>query len=145
MEKNLSGLNNYKTLTQREKLIFLAGVFEGEGSFGYWGKESKSNRYFRIQIRMCDEDIVVRFIDYFKLGHITTNLPKNPKHSRSWKWTVSGDKAIAAMLQMVPFLGIRRQEKFKECCPSFKQLPHLQKSYSTPLIKPLQTKISQQS
>jgi hypothetical protein len=27
---------------------------------------------------MCDEDIVVRFIDYFKLGHITTNLPKNP-------------------------------------------------------------------
>jgi hypothetical protein len=45
---------------------------------------------------MCDEDIVVRFIDYFKLGSITTNLPKNTKHSRSWKWTVCGDKAIVA-------------------------------------------------
>ena len=54
MEKNLSGLNNYKTLTQREKLIFLAGVFEGEGSFGFWGKEDKANRYLRAQIRMCE-------------------------------------------------------------------------------------------
>jgi hypothetical protein len=145
VEKNLSGLNNYRTLTQREKLIFLAGVFEGEGSFGYWGKESKANRYFRIQIRMCDEDIVIRFIDYFKLGCITTHIPKKKNWSKSWKWTVSGDKAIAVMLQMVPYLGIRRKEKFKECCPSFKQLPHLQKSYSTPLIKPLQTKTLQQS
>jgi len=135
----------YNKLTKEQKLIFLAGVFEGEGSFGFWGKENKANRYLRVQIRMCDEDIVVRFIDYFKLGHITTNLPKNPKHSRSWKWLVSGDKAVEVMLQLVPYLGIRRQEKFKECCPYYKQLPHLQKSYSTPLIKPLQTKTLQQS
>jgi len=135
----------YDKLTKEQKLIFLAGVFEGEGSFGFWGKENKKNRYLRVQIRMCDEDIVVRFIDYFKLGHITTNLPKNTKHNRSWKWLVSGNKAIEVMLQLVPYLGIRRQEKFKECCPYYKQLPHLQKSYSTPLIKPLQTKTSQQS
>jgi hypothetical protein len=133
----------YDKLTKEQKLIFLAGVFEGEGSFGFWGKENKKNRYLRVQIRMCDEDIVVRFIDYFKLGHITTNLPKNTKHNRSWKWLVSGDKAIAVMLQMVPYLGIRRQEKFNQCCQSFKQLPHLRKSYLTQLTKQSQTKTSQ--
>ena len=138
MEKNLSGLNNYRTLTQREKLIFLAGVFEGEGSFGHWGKQGKKNRYFRVQLRMCDEDVVLRFIDYFKLGSITTHTPENKKHSKSWKWTVSGDKAIDVMLQLNPYLGIRRQEKFEECYQYYKQLPLLQKSYSTPLIKPLQ-------
>jgi hypothetical protein len=135
----------YSNLTKEQKLIFLAGVFEGEGSFGFWGKEDKANRYLRVQIRMCDEDIVTRFTDYFELGFITTHIPKNKKHSKSWKWTVAGEKAISVMLQMIPYLGIRRQEKFKECCPLFKQLPHLQKSYSTPLIKPLQTKILQQS
>jgi hypothetical protein len=135
----------YDKLTKEQKLIFLAGVFEGEGSFGFWGKENKANRYLRVQIRMCDEDIVVRFIDYFKLGSISTSLPKNNKHSRSWKWTVCGDKAVEVMLQLTPYLGIRRQEKFKECCPYYKQLPHLQKSYSTPLIKPLQTRTLQQS
>ena len=135
----------YSNLTKEQKLIFLAGVFEGEGSFGFWGKEDKANRYLRVQIRMCDEDIVTRFTDYFKLGFITTHVPKNKKHSKSWKWTVAGEKAISVILQMIPYLGIRRKEKFKECCPSFKQLPHLQKSYSTPLIKPLQTKTLQQS
>ena len=114
----------YNKLSKEQKLIFLAGVFEGEGSFGFWGKENKANRYLRAQIRMCDEDIVVRFIDYFKLGSISTSLPKNTKHSRSWKWTVAGDRAIDVMLQLTPYLGIRRQEKFKECCPSYKPLPH---------------------
>lgn len=133
----------YKSLSKEQKLIFLAGVFEGEGSFGFWGKINKSNRYLRVQIRMCDEDVVLRFIDFFKLGSISTHLPKNIKHSRSWKWTVSGDKAIDVMLQLVPYLGIRRQEKFKECCQSYKQSHLLQKSYSTPLIKQSQTKTSQ--
>ena len=114
----------YDKLTKEQKLIFLSGVFEGEGSFGFWGKVGKSNRYLRAQIRMCDEDIVVRFIDYFKLGSISTNLPKNNKHSRSFKWVVAGDRAVDVMLQLYPYLGIRRQEKFKECCPSYKQSPH---------------------
>ena len=112
----------YDKLTKEQKLIFLAGVFEGEGSFGFWGKESKTNRYLRAQIRMCDEDIVVRFVDYFKLGSISTSLPKNNKHRRSWRWTVCGNKAVDVMLQLNQFLGIRRQEKFKECYQFYKQL-----------------------
>ena len=135
----------YSNLTKEQKLIFLAGVFEGEGSFGFWGKEDKANRYLRVQIRMCDEDIVTRFTDYFELGFITTHIPKNKKHSKSWKWTVAGEKAISVMLQMIPYLGIRRKEKFKECCPSFKQLPHLQKFYLTQLIKQFPTKTLQQN
>ena len=70
----------YDKLSKEQKLIFLAGVFEGEGSFGFWGKVGKSNRYLRAQIRMCDEDVVLRFINYFKLGSISTYLPKNNKH-----------------------------------------------------------------
>jgi hypothetical protein len=132
--------NNYNFLNREQKLIFLAGVFEGEGSFGFWGKVGKSNRYLRAQIRMCDEDIVLRFIDYFKLGSISTNLPKNNKHSRSFKWVVAGDKAVDVMLQLYPYLGIRRQEKFIECCQCYKQSPLLQKFYSTLSIKQLPTK-----
>jgi hypothetical protein len=145
MEQNLSGLNNYRTLTKREKLIFLAGVFEGEGSFGFWGKEHKNNRYFRIQVRMTDEDIVVRFVDFFKLGHVNSHTPKKDNLKKSWKWTIAGDKAMEVMLQMVPYLGIRRKEKFEQCYQSFKQLPHLRKSYLTQLIKQLPTKTLQQN
>jgi hypothetical protein len=126
---------DYKTLKPEQKLIFLAGVFEGEGSFGFWGKENKNNRYFRIQVRMTDEDIVVRFVDFFKLGYVNSHIPKKDHLKKSWKWTVAGDKAMGVMLQMAPYLGIRRKEKFEQCCQSFKQLPHLRKSYLTQLIK----------
>jgi hypothetical protein len=131
---------DYKTLKPEQKLIFLAGVFEGEGSFGFWGKENKNNRYFRIQVRMTDEDIVVRFVDFFKLGYVNLHIPKKDHLKKSWKWTVAGDKAMDVMLQMAPFLGIRRQEKFNQCYQSFKQLPHLRKSYLTQLTKLSQTK-----
>jgi hypothetical protein len=130
----------YGKLTKEQKLIFLAGVFEGEGSFGFWGKDNKNNRYFRIQVRMTDEDIVVRFVDFFKLGYVNSHIPKKNHLKKSWKWTVAGDRAMDVMLQMAPFLGIRRQEKFNQCYQSFKQLPHLRKSYLTQLTKQSQTK-----
>jgi hypothetical protein len=131
---------DYKTLKPEQKLIFLAGVFEGEGSFGFWGKEEKDNRYFRTQVRMTDEDIIVRFIDYFKLGSVSTHTPSKEHYKKSWKWTVAGDKAMVVMLQIAPYLGIRRKEKFEQCCQSYKQLPHLRKSYLTQLIKQLPIK-----
>ena len=125
----------YDKLSKEQKLIFLAGVFEGEGSFGFWGKDNKNNRYFRIQVRMTDEDIVVRFVDFFRLGYVNLHIPKKDHLKKSWKWTVAGDKAMEVMLQMAPYLGIRRKEKFEQCCQSYKQLPHLRKSYLTQLIK----------
>ena len=33
--------NSYDSLSKEQKLIYLAGVFEGEGSFGFWGKNIK--------------------------------------------------------------------------------------------------------
>ena len=131
---------SYNYLSKEQKLIFLSGVFEGEGSFGFWGKEQKNNRYLRAQVRMTDEDIVVRFIDYFKLGSVSAHTPKKNHLKKSWKWTVAGDKAMVVMLQMAPYLGIRRKEKFEQCCQSYKQLPHLRKSYLTQLTKQSQTK-----
>lgn len=131
---------SYEKLTREQKLIFLAGVFEGEGSFGFWGKLLKNNRFFKIQVRMTDEDIVLRFVDFFRLGSINVYTPKTLHHKKTFKWQVSGDKAMEVMLQMAPYLGIRRKEKFELCCQSFKQLPHLRKSYLTQLTKQSQTK-----
>ena len=35
----------YDNLSDNEKLIFLSGVFDGEGSFGIWSK-LKTKKYF---------------------------------------------------------------------------------------------------
>lgn len=124
---------NYNSLSKKEKLIFLAGLFEGEGSFGLWGKQTKNNRYLTINVNMIDKDIIERFVDFFKAGAIyLVKLEVNRKQQYAWR--VTGKKAMEIMLQMAPYFGKRRKEKFKQCCQSYKQLPHLRKFYLTRLI-----------
>jgi len=131
--------NNFDNLTKKEKLIFLAGVFEGEGSFGLWGKQTKNNMYLTINVNMIDRDIIERFLNFFKTGSIyTPKLVVNRKQQYAWK--VTGKKAMEIMLQMAPYFGIRRKEKFEQCCQSYKQLPHLRKSYLIQLTKQSLTK-----
>ena len=55
----------FDTLSEKEKIIFLAGVFDGEGSFGSWstGKGRKSMIAFGVET--TDEDMVKRLHDVF--------------------------------------------------------------------------------
>ena len=56
--------NSYESLPEKHKIIFLAGLFDGEGSFGYWGKGG-GRKSFQCSVEMCDRDIVQRFVDLF--------------------------------------------------------------------------------
>ena len=47
--------NSYEKLSEKNKLIFLAGLFDGEGSFGIWGK-GQGRKTFQCGIEMCDID-----------------------------------------------------------------------------------------
>ena len=42
----------------------MAGVFDGEGSFGVWSK-IKTKKYFACSVEMTDKDMVKRFHDFF--------------------------------------------------------------------------------
>lgn len=134
--------SSYNKLSRKEKIIFLAGVFEGEGSFGLWGKLLKNNQYLSIQVKMTDKDIIKRFFDFFKVGNIYTDKARINR-KEIYRWQLSGKNAMKIMLQLYPYLGIRRQEKLNQCYQSYKQLPHLRKFYLTQLIKQSQTKTLQ--
>jgi hypothetical protein len=116
--------DNYNLLTEREKLLFLAGVFEGEGSFGFWSSGYKGKRYFGFTIKMTDKDIIERFIEFFKLGRIEKAKIYKDHHKQAYVWRLTGKKAINVVLPLVPYLGIRRKEKFKECSQHYKLLHH---------------------
>jgi hypothetical protein len=114
--------DNYESLSYREKIIFLAGVFEGEGSMGNWSGGGYKDRYFRIVIKMTDLDIVERFKNFFKIGNIGFVKKYKGHHKQAFEWKVNGKQAIDVMLQLSPYLGIRRQEKFKICFQHYKLL-----------------------
>ena len=55
--------NDYESLPEKNKLIFLAGVFDGEGSFGIWSKWKKQ-KYLACSVETTDKDMVTRFYEF---------------------------------------------------------------------------------
>jgi len=97
------------------ELAYLAGVFDGEGSFGIWSKGEGKNKRLRVCVEMSDGDIVLRFLTFFKTGAIYSREPKDAKHKLMYSWRVDKKEiALDILRRMLPYLSKRRQHKFHE-------------------------------
>ncbi len=105
--KNLSA---YDSLDVRGKIIFLAGIFDGEGSFGVWGK-GKNRKSFQCSVEMCDKEIIQRFLDLFG-GSMSAVKIRRPHWKQTWKWKMSGEKAFACIGKMIEYMCKRRKDKY---------------------------------
>ena len=87
------------TLTRAEEVIYLAGVTDGEGCFGY---DSGSVRFTVTNTYrpMCE-----RFRAAFG-GQVRQLKGKDnePGHRTQFSWRASGEEARAAMREMLPYL-----------------------------------------
>jgi len=101
----------YDKLTEKEKTIFLAGVFDGEGSFGIWSK-LKTKKYFAASVEMSDKDMVQRFHAFFG-GCLYLCKRRKEHHKDTWRWRINGQGALKTIDMMIDYLSKRRKEKFK--------------------------------
>lgn len=105
----------FNFLSDKEKLIFLSGVFEGEGTLGYFKSGKKADgsvkRKIEVSVEMTDYDVVNLFKQYFQLGSIYTRKWDN-HYKTSYRWKVYGLKALKILHLMLPYLCKRRQEKY---------------------------------
>ena len=102
--------SQYDSLSEKEKILFLAGVFEGEGSFGIWSK-LKTKKYFACSVEMADKDVVKLFHDHFG-GCIYLCKRRKEHHKDTWRWRINGKGALNTIDKMIDYLSIRRKEKF---------------------------------
>lgn len=113
MESKLKDLS-FQGLSKKEKIIFLAGVFDGEGSYGMWMKNSKARvpkRYFTIAVEASDADMVSRFAEVFG-GSFYVIKKKQAHHKHCFRWKVNGDRAFEVIETMIPYMCQRRQDKY---------------------------------
>ena len=98
-----------------DELGYLAGVFDGEGTFGIWSKGDGKTRQLRVCVDMTDGDTILRFLTFFKTGAIYSRVPKDPKHKLMYSWRVTKiEIALDILRKMLPYLSKRRQSKFHE-------------------------------
>lgn len=93
------------TMNTRDK-YWLAGLLEGEGTFGFHKKPM-------ITLEMTDKDVVERVSELFG-----TSVMFLPKRQDNWKDTykvrVTGKKAVIIMMDIRHIMGSRRQGKIDE-------------------------------
>jgi hypothetical protein len=107
-EKNLS---EYDKLSEKEKIIFLSGVFDGEGSFGYWSQGRGKKRQLQVKVETTDSDMVARFQEFF--GGTFFVIEKRKDHFKhTFRWKIVGERAWKPLKLMIPYMCQRRREKF---------------------------------
>ena len=128
---NSTPKNSYESLPVTSKLIFLAGIFDGEGSFGVWSKGIGRKKEFACTIEMTDQDTLQKFADMFG-GQIFPCKIRKPHHIPTWRWRQNGYRAFLIMDKMIDFMSKRRQEKYnvvkRDKIGGTSRYPHLQEA-----------------
>src|ERR1700752_4091104 len=101
-------------MTETE-LHWLAGLLEGEGTFGTvnsW-QGGKCYRYPRISVLMSDEDVISRVSKFWDVKIFAYNPPL-PSKKRLYRVTKIGAAAAEIMRILKPLMGIRRQRQIEK-------------------------------
>lgn len=107
-EKNSSA---YDKLSDKEKIIFLAGVFDGEGSFGHWSQGRDKKRQLQVKVETTDSDMVARFQEFF--GGTFFVIEKRKRHFKNtFRWKIVGKHALKPLELMIPYMCKRRRDKY---------------------------------
>ena len=105
----------FKFLSFKEKLIFLAGIFEGEGTFGYFKsglyRDGRQRRKIEVSVEMTDRDVVDLFHNFFEFGNVYTRTFDN-HYKTSYRWKAVGLEGLKILHLMIPYLCKRRQEPY---------------------------------
>ena len=105
----------FQFLSSKEKLIFLSGIFEGEGTFGNFKaglyKDGKVRRKIEVSVEMTDRDVVNLFHTHFNIGNVYVRSFKN-HYKTSFRWKVAGLEGLKILHLMLPYLCKRRQEQY---------------------------------
>ena len=89
-----------------------AGLFEGEGCLVQRG------RFWSMQLKMTDLDVIQRFQHWAGIGNVLgvhapshRRLVQRGKAKPAFTWTASGRQTVPLLQRLRPYLGERRGQK----------------------------------
>lgn len=102
-------------MNEREKLIYLAGIADGEGCFANYNvKNGRGKRYPRPMIIIVNTDrkmiywIKKNFGGYIQLYPTGSDTRRECKPL--YRWSIGNSKAVALAKELQPFLIVKREQ-----------------------------------
>lgn len=122
----------FEKLSKKEQLLFIAGLFEGEGWFGINRRKNNWKSTAVLEVQMTDLDCIQKFQKYLEID--TNVFKRNYKQKEHYKdvyrFVIKGYRALHLMEEMLPYLGIRRKEQYYNVVKSIGDGP---KNWSPPI------------
>lgn len=109
LEKNLTA---YDKLPRKHKILVLAGVFDGEGSFGVWSRGKNRPKHLQVKVDTTDADMIARFHEMWG-GMFFSHTPKKENYKHLFRWKITGERAWNCLEEMIPYMCQRRREKYR--------------------------------
>lgn len=85
---------------------YLAGLFDGEGSVGYFSQGVGRTLIFTMEMKMTDENVIDWVVAVFG-GNKTFRKRGEKHHKDQWRWKVTGAAATKLYTKLLPFLRIK--------------------------------------
>jgi hypothetical protein len=126
-------------MTEEQELAWLAGLLEGEGTFMVVNCHTKNlagrvYRYPCITVNMTDRDVIERVALLFG-GQKVHSIKPRPQRLPAFRAVVTGEPAAILMRCLLPFMGLRRRRKIKECLVEWGSRPEANKARSLSMKK----------
>lgn len=104
------------TMNHREKLAYLAGIIDGEGSIMLWKSEIDPSRRgqfnLRVNISTTDKCLMVWLFENFGGRFYEMNAPSrksNPNWKQQYIWEVKRPEMLKFLKNIHPFLVIKKE------------------------------------
>lgn len=105
---------------QREEIIYLAGLFDGEGTICIQrddrdrdGRKEKGwNTVYNVTVRigMIDQKSIQAYQDFFKLGHVDCEKIYHA-YRPMYRWSARAKKdVVTILLQLAPHLRLKKEQ-----------------------------------
>ena len=110
-------------------LFWLAGLLEGEGSFGLLTRRDQEEEYKvpYLVLGMSDKDVVEKaavLMNYMAGTKIKVwRRQRNPTYKQMWNFTMKGSGAMRIAHAVYPTMGKRRREQIDRMGIAFAELP----------------------
>ena len=92
-------------MTQKEKYIYIAGFFDGEGCVGIFGKR----KFHQLSIVQTDKEVLEFVKTTMKCGWIQTRKMKNEKLKQRYDFKISGIYKVQDFLRKIyPYLKVKK-------------------------------------
>lgn len=112
---------NFMNKMKPEEIAWVAGVFEGEGTFTYRTYAGTNRKQITLRVVMTDLDVITRLHELTGIGNIfgpyvSKELKKDgTPRKASYHWAVTKQPDILSLGELIyPWLGERRKEKYLE-------------------------------